>query len=683
MKNKIQLQFTSRTALSDFVAELETKHDDYVHNELDWEVIDIVYRGERAFIKSRFIEDCIDTKFDDPAVADQVSRILRNFSAPFNALKLTVVVYRSLLFMKSPILQAWESAKTYLEDKLFNDIDGNGTTMSKFVESVSEEVLLYNRAIIAVDYPTVEEDIPYSTYKKDTLLPILKLYRCKDIISWNSTKDVYGRDVLFYVVLKEHSHVNSNKGFFKLSKLTTTVVYILENEEFSLLDYIDGKFSDTSPPINRMPTVTTTSKAVKYQFYETEGETDSAFATKTSRFFNRMELVANGKPLDRLPLYFAGGDNSGKVCPPPFLDLANLNKSYNIHRAKLGFSLYHVTSPVPYMTGVTADDITTAVNKNGSCASSQKSALFQTHEKHIAVDTLIFTHSQDEFMNHPDAQKWVHDDLMVNSHVGGGYGYRGAQKSIMLLPNNLLLIKPDNAKVGWLTYNGEGLSLVVQHLDEISRQMTVLGARILNDQRKDSVTAETANIERIGENAGLANHASTISKAVTNALLTAMNYGGIAGSEEDLAKFSYKISTETLPQIINPDELRALIEAITAGVTTREHVAKYLVRRGFYPDDISVEDIIDSLTEEEGMMADVIEARIPASLKEAQLINNTNQDAEGNAAVSSSVAKGNDTAKGDAGKENSKEKKKPVEKKKPASTGTNVGKTVADATPNA
>ncbi len=620
-------KFPNKKTVTDFRNELLTPHNDYTEHLPDWNVCDIIFGGERAFLESGMLKGCMDFNFENPAIVEQSLRILGNFSAPFNALKLTLTVYKALLFMKSPSLLAWKEAKEFLENKLFTDVDGNGTFMGKFVETVTEEVLLHNRAAVVVDYPHEPEKVDkVDSSGLSPISPIMKMYKCKDILSWNYVKDIYGRDVLLYVVLRENSFTNSQKGFFKLSKQTTHVVYILEGDNFSLQQYIDRDESSlVKPPNPRGVVVDDSFHAVKYEFFEIEGEKDVEFGTELCRYYTRQELSANKKELTRIPVFFAGGDNTAKVTDPLFLDLAYLNKSYNMTRAKLGFSLYFVASPVPYIAGANIENMLPSLTKRRGEKKSNEfnpKDMYHIHEyydAHNIAETMLFNNVTKDPNYAPYSVPYPESNsTKCNSKE---------TPSIVLLPNNLLLIKEENAKLAWMTYDGEGLQLLADQLDTISKQMTILGARILNEQKKDAVAAETANIERIGENAGITSYASTISKAITNALLLALKYEGIEGTDEEQYDFSYRMNVETLPQTIEPDVLRSLNESIGMLTVSRKHVIQYLIRVGFYTEDVTEEEIIKAIEEEETMVAKVTEIKMEAAASAMQ--SNMDRVAEG------------------------------------------------------
>jgi len=135
----------------------------------------------------------------------------------------------------------------------------------------------------------------------------------------------------------------------------------------------------------------------------------------------------------------------------------------------------------------------------------------------------------------------------------------------------------------------------------MERQMAIVGAKQLNENHKAAITSETANIERIGENANLASYAQTISQGMTNVLLTVIAHGEVQGTAEDNSKFNFTVTVETLPQKIDATELNALLAALSYKVVTIQDILNILVRRGVLPDDTRLPDLAATLAEQKAL----------------------------------------------------------------------------------
>lgn len=75
-----------------------------------------------------------------------------------------------------------------------------------------------------------------------------------------------------------------------------------------------------------------------------------------------------------------------------------------------------------------------------------------------------------------------------------------------------------DAKGQYIEFSGAGLSALERNLDKKEKQMAVLGARMLEEQKSGVESAETAGIHRAGEQSALASIAISISLGMTRVL---------------------------------------------------------------------------------------------------------------------------------------------------------------------
>ena len=144
-------------------------------------------------------------------------------------------------------------------------------------------------------------------------------------------------------------------------------------------------------------------------------------------------------------------------------------------------------------------------------------------------------------------------------------GYTREEGQKIYLGSQSMLIFPDpNAQVGFLEFSGQGLGALKENLDRKETQMAVLGARMLEQQKRAAESAEAAGIHRAGENSMLADVAQAISLGMTAALQTFSDWAG--GSE----KVTFELNRDFFPRAMNPQELASLVASWQQGAISKQ-----------------------------------------------------------------------------------------------------------------
>lgn len=132
---------------------------------------------------------------------------------------------------------------------------------------------------------------------------------------------------------------------------------------------------------------------------------------------------------------------------------------------------------------------------------------------------------------------------------------------------------PD-AQVGMLEFEGAGLGAVREALSDLKKEMAVMGARLLEEQKKAVETAEGQTIRQSGNAATLVTLASNIEKAFEKALRFAAQWEGIPDSE-----ISCTMNRDFIDAKLTPEEIGALLEAYL-GSTISLDTLLYNFKRG-------------------------------------------------------------------------------------------------------
>jgi len=123
------------------------------------------------------------------------------------------------------------------------------------------------------------------------------------------------------------------------------------------------------------------------------------------------------------------------------------------------------------------------------------------------------------------------------------------------------------------------------NLTSTESQMAILGARLLTAEKKDSETAQTAQIHRMGEQSILSERAQTISTLLTKSLKTFAEWAGSPGD------WSIDLNREFAPIGATPQEIAEWLKGWQLGApgfSDAELFAR-LERREMLSDDVTLE----------------------------------------------------------------------------------------------
>lgn len=233
--------------------------------------------------------------------------------------------------------------------------------------------------------------------------------------------------------------------------------------------------------------------------------------------------LLNGAPLPHIPFQIYNSDGlSPAASDPPLLDLAYVNLSHYHTTADVEHGAHKTALPQPYICGVNLK-----TGDNGEPLPDQ------------------------------------------SLYLGGGAAW----------------VFPDpNTTVGMLEYSGKGLESLETRLEKKEQQMAVLGARMLEQQKKAQEAAETAGIHRSGEQSSLAKQARVISRGFRNTLEWFDTWAGGSGV------VVYEISRDFFPLSMSAQELTALVAAWQQGAMSKEALFEKLQKAEVISDARKFED---------------------------------------------------------------------------------------------
>nr|DAM50466.1 MAG TPA: portal [Caudoviricetes sp.] len=188
------------------------------------------------------------------------------------------------------------------------------------------------------------------------------------------------------------------------------------------------------------------------------------------------------------------------------------------------------------------------------------------------------------FRSEVDLEHGTHFTALPTPYVTG---YQGESSEKLKIGSTAVwVINDPSAKVGFLEFSGAGLSTLENRIAVKEKRMSILGARLLLDEKKTAEATETLQMRKSGENAVLTNVASTISEGTVSFLKDIAFFENIAG--ENLI---YEINTDYNLTMIEPQLLAQIIAGIQSGDIPNEVLYDALLKGELMPKTIqSYED---------------------------------------------------------------------------------------------
>lgn len=148
------------------------------------------------------------------------------------------------------------------------------------------------------------------------------------------------------------------------------------------------------------------------------------------------------------------------------------------------------------------------------------------------------------------------------------------EDEIVIGPNVVWQTQNNDAKAGVVEVGGQGLAVLEKALESKERLMAVLGARLLEEQKRSAEAAATVQIRQAGEQSTLAAMAVNVSDGIERALKIAAAWMG-----SEAPDLSVTLNTDYFPTQMTPQELAALVQAWQGGALSWETL-HYNLQRG-------------------------------------------------------------------------------------------------------
>jgi hypothetical protein len=152
-------------------------------------------------------------------------------------------------------------------------------------------------------------------------------------------------------------------------------------------------------------------------------------------------------------------------------------------------------------------------------------------------------------------------------------------------PANMLVSSNPEARAGMLEFTGQGMTSVEKALDRIERQMSIIGARLLEDTKTTVESAETQRERAAGESVSL----TTIATSVGNGMEKAITYAAKWMRIDEINPI-VEMNKDFIPSNISPQLIIALLQAVQSGKISINTFLYNMQRYDVLPEDRKIEE---------------------------------------------------------------------------------------------
>lgn len=253
-----------------------------------------------------------------------------------------------------------------------------------------------------------------------------------------------------------------------------------------------------------------------------EDESTSKTTDKTySKDGDPVALVKRGEGLEYIPFEFMNAKGTGaEIIKPLLLDLADVNLSHYVNSADYEHGLHFTALPTPWFSGIS-------------------STSFDTGEE---------------------------TEIEINI---------GSEKAVLL---------PDpSSSAGMLEFTGAGLASIKEAMNDKVNFMAMLGARILEPQKKGVEAADTAKMNQLGDTSILGSLVGSVESTLNDILYIFEEWG-------EVGEATIELNRDMMNLEMSPQMVTALLGALQASAISLDTFIYNMKVGELLPEDVSVDD---------------------------------------------------------------------------------------------
>lgn len=169
----------------------------------------------------------------------------------------------------------------------------------------------------------------------------------------------------------------------------------------------------------------------------------------------------------------------------------------------------------------------------------------------------------------------------------------GNSQPIMIGSETCIVSEDPAGSAGYMEFTGQGLAALERAMTEKADYMVILGATLLQSQKKAAETAETARLNKSGDSSTMVSIITAVESGIQQAIDLMLMYESATENAVTI-----EMNTDLLDSTIDPQTLTALLASWQAGGISHETYL-YNVKQGeLMADDVSVEDELGRIDDE-------------------------------------------------------------------------------------
>lgn len=170
--------------------------------------------------------------------------------------------------------------------------------------------------------------------------------------------------------------------------------------------------------------------------------------------------------------------------------------------------------------------------------------------------------------------------------------------SIKVGGSSAIVLENKDASCGFLEFKGEGLKALQTAIEEDKKDMTILGARLLEEQKRDAETAETQRMRQGGEFSILATIANSVSRSLTDSMRIAFWWMSNAKTVLEFEDVKIELNTDYTLDRLDPASLSALVNTWIRGGISKETMLWNLQRGEILPPGQTIDKELEQIAED-------------------------------------------------------------------------------------
>lgn len=186
----------------------------------------------------------------------------------------------------------------------------------------------------------------------------------------------------------------------------------------------------------------------------------------------------------------------------------------------------------------------------------------------------------------------LHFCALPTPYLLGAQDAQKAGSNFKMGPGSAFVSTNENAEVGMLEFTGRGLSAVRDALKDLESKMAVLGARLLEEQKRAAETAEALTIRASGDSATLSSIASNLDSGFEKVLWYITDWLSTSPG-----KLSVETNKDFVAKPMEPRQIAALLQAVQAGRISMNTFLYQLKLGEILPEHISIDEELKLLEE--------------------------------------------------------------------------------------